>query len=232
MFTGFILGFLGSFHCIGMCGPIALALPVSGSSAWARLQGALLYNGGKTLTYMLLGGIFGLVGQGIAFAGFQQGLSIGLGVLLLLFAFSYGRWNGGGKWAFWTGKLKQQLGALFGKTGPKTLLSIGMLNGLLPCGLVWMGIAGAVAQGNAFQGAVYMGLFGLGVAPALIGITFLGNFIGMKFRNGMRRALPYMVAAMGLLLVVRGMNLGIPYLSPQTATERGVHTIKMCGHHQ
>ncbi|MGZ4043606.1 MAG: sulfite exporter TauE/SafE family protein, partial [Bacteroidia bacterium] len=78
------LGLLGSFHCIGMCGPIALALPVHQATVFRKVVAILLYNSGRIITYSLLGLLFGIIGQGFAVFGLQQVLSVSLGTLILL----------------------------------------------------------------------------------------------------------------------------------------------------
>lgn len=212
------LGFLGSFHCVGMCGPIALALPLNRSSFFSKFFGALLYNFGRALTYALMGGLFGLIGQSLVLAGYQKALSITLGVAILLmvllpssvvtrfritsFIYSY------------IGTVKQKLAILFQRSSYSSLFFIGTLNGLLPCGLVYLGIAGAIATGNSLQGSFFMFLFGLGTIPAMLSLTLLSSSISLNFRNKIRKAVPIFVVLMAVLLILRGLNLGIPYVSP------------------
>ena len=86
LFSAFLVGFLGSFHCVGMCGPIALALPLEKKSNWSFFSGRLLYNGGRVLTYSVLGLLVGIIGHTIAMAGFQKVLSIATGILILIIA--------------------------------------------------------------------------------------------------------------------------------------------------
>src|ERR1700752_1363380 len=77
------LGFFGSFHCIGMCGPIALAIPVYNQNKFHKTASIIFYNAGRIFTYSLLGVLFGLIGQGFALAGLQQLLSVTLGLIIL-----------------------------------------------------------------------------------------------------------------------------------------------------
>jgi len=224
------LGFLGSFHCIGMCGPIALALPVNQYSSFKKYTGLFLYNAGRITTYTFLGLIFGLLGQSFFIGGFQQGVSIGIGILLLAsvvlqnistiniprLSFVYRLIN----------TLKNQLGNLFNKKGLHFLFFIGLLNGLLPCGLVYLGIAGAISTGHYLTGAEFMFFFGIGTAPIMFAVSMLGQFISIRFRNSIRKTIPVMVSIMALVLIVRGLNLGIPYLSPQF--EKVSHKVSCC----
>lgn len=213
------LGFLGSFHCIGMCGPIAIALPLDRTSIFTKVVGSLAYNFGRMITYALFGGLFGLIGQSIAIAGYQQILSISLGVAILImvllpeslankmritrFIYSY------------VGKVKTRLAKLFRKSSYRSLFFIGSLNGLLPCGLVYLGIAGAIATGNSLSGSMFMAAFGLGTLPAMLGVSLAGSWISVGLRSKIRKAVPVFVGIMAVMLILRGMNLGIPYISPK-----------------
>ncbi len=85
-FTAIALGLIGSLHCVGMCGPIALALPLNRDSRWQVVKGNLFYSIGRLTTYLLIGMLLGTVGQGFAFAGWQQTFSIVLGSLMIFSA--------------------------------------------------------------------------------------------------------------------------------------------------
>lgn len=213
------LGFLGSFHCVGMCGPIALALPLNKTSKFARVVGGLIYNSGRILTYSLLGIIFGLLGKSFVIAGYQQLLSIVLGVLILLIVFlpesAIKKFRVSSTLFSMVGQLKSKLASLFQQKNYTSLFFIGLLNGLLPCGLVYLGIIGAIATGEALKGAAFMAVFGLGTTPAMLGIALISNSISLNVRNRIRKAVPVFVVLMAAMLIVRGLNLGIPYLSPQ-----------------
>ena len=216
--SAFSLGFLGSFHCIGMCGPIALALPVQHLQGASRLGGILLYNAGRITTYALLGLLFGWLGRQFYLGGLQQWLSVVLGALLLLMALL--RYRPGRRLGMEAhfGKLtagtRRLLGMLLQRQRFSTLYAIGFLNGLLPCGLVYLGIAGAVATVHIYQGALFMAVFGAGTVPAMAALTASRQLITLQARNRIKRLIPVVIALMGLLLIVRGMNLGIPYVSP------------------
>jgi sulfite exporter TauE/SafE len=221
------LGFLGSFHCIGMCGPIALSIPVNRSSAFSVVSGSLVYNSGRMITYSIMGLFFGLLGQGLVFAGWQNALSIGLGIGILIILFLpklSGIVNRAGFMVRALEKLKTNIRKLFGIHSTSSLLIIGILNGFLPCGLVYLGIAGAIATGNAFNGALFMAVFGFGTFPTMVGITFLKNYISVRFRSSVRKLVPVFAGVMAVLLILRGMDLGIPYLSPKIEkTGESVH---------
>lgn len=221
------LGFLGSFHCVGMCGPIALTIPVNRRSSLSVVSGSLVYNSGRIITYALMGLLFGLLGQGFAFAGWQNVLSIVLGSLILILLFvpniSVLPIKVGPVLRLLE-TLKSQIRKLFGIHTLRSLLFIGLLNGLLPCGLVYLGIAGSIATGDALKGALFMAAFGLGTFPAMIAVTLIRDRISIRFRERIRRTIPVFVGMMAILLILRGMNLGIPYISPtiENTTTGGV----------
>ncbi len=213
MLTALILGTVGSLHCMGMCGPIALALPQPGNPSKINfLTGRLIYNFGRITTYFILGLIFGTVGQVISLAGFQSTLSIILGVLILssLFLPISKTLDAINTSFFW----RKTLGPLFKKKSFSALAGIGILNGLLPCGLVYTALAGAVAAGDSFYGALFMLVFGLGTLPALIIISVLGRITKINWQGLIKKALPATMFVLGTLLILRGLSLGIPYISP------------------
>lgn len=217
--TAITLGFIGSFHCVGMCGPIALALPLDQSSFFSKVTGAVLYNLGRVFVYALFGGLFGLLGESLVIAGYQQILSITLGAAILIMVLLpnqlLSKYRITGFIYSSIGKLKYRLSKLFQKSSYSSLFFIGTLNGLLPCGLVYLGIAGAIATGNSLQGSIFMAMFGLGTFPAMFSLSLLGNSINLKYRNKINKAIPLFLVATAVLLILRGMNLGIPYVSPE-----------------
>jgi len=218
------LGFLSSLHCLGMCGPIALALPLNRHSLWTMLGGLTLNNFSRITGYSLMGLIAGGLGKGLAIAGLQSHLSVLSGVMMLLVLFFY--WKPlpalsfthliGSKW-------KTAASRLFGISSSYTLSIIGFLNAFLPCGFVYMALAGATGTGDIWKGAVFMALFGTGTIPALITVAFAKQFIQIRFREKARKYTPLLVSILACILIVRGLNLGIPYLSPKV-DETSVHT--------
>lgn len=217
------LGLLGSFHCVGMCGPIALALPLGKGTVIQRLLGVFIYNLGRIVTYSMAGLAFGLAGRTFALAGLQQYLSVALGVAVLLFFFVPSLMRRAGaytnRFIAFTTSVKSALSKLFSIKTRTALFSIGLLNGLLPCGLVYMGVAGAMATGDAMQGAFFMAFFGLGTLPVMMAVALSKDLFSVSLRNHMRKAVPYFVSIMAVLLIVRGLNLGIPYLSPKISKQ-------------
>ena len=218
--AGFLFGLLGSFHCVGMCGAIALALPgQAGAAAGRYAAGRLLYNLGRVTTYATLGGLAGLVGQGLRLAGAQQSLSIVSGVLILGLVAVPERYTArlAGMLGFsrplaW---VKNTLGRLFQQSSLPALFATGVLNGLLPCGLVYLALAGALSAPGVANAAAYMALFGLGTLPLMLGLSLSGRLVPLAWRGRMRQAVPYAASVLAVLFIVRGLGLGIPYLSPQ-----------------
>jgi uncharacterized protein len=229
VWSAFLIGFWGSLHCVGMCGPIVLALPAYTGEYRKLLAGRILYNLGRVVTYSIMGGILGIIGYGIALAGFQQWFSIFLGAVVLLFLF-YPRLtlllNASHPINLFNQKLKNFFGQMLRK---KSLLSqylIGMANGLLPCGLVYVALAGAIVSGTFAAGALYMALFGLGTFPLMLAISFSGNFIGLQLKKRLYRFTPIFIVAIALIFILRGLNLGIPYVSPKV--DKGNVGVEMC----
>lgn len=218
--SAIVLGLMGSFHCIGMCGPIAMAIPGGGSDS--RTINLFLYNFGRIITYSIIGLLFGIIGKGIFIAGLQQTLSIVAGISILLYIlinYISGK-NKFEKLTFAHLFIKKSLSKLFSIKSRKSAFGIGLLNGFLPCGLVYVAIAGAVAMAGAMEGALYMALFGFGTVPVMAAINIAKNKISISFRTRMRKLIPYAIAVVALLFIVRGLNLGIPYLSPKIEKEQ------------
>ncbi|MCB0453850.1 MAG: sulfite exporter TauE/SafE family protein [Aequorivita sp.] len=223
LYTALIFGLLGSFHCVGMCGPIAFLLPVGRSNNLKKVVQISLYHFGRILAYGIIGFIFGLVGKSLNLFGFQQQLSILIGVLMLAVIFipqkTFNKYNFSKPIYRIISKVKTALGKELKKKSPDTFLTIGFLNGFLPCGLVYMAVFGAIASGNALQGSLYMALFGIGTIPLMTSAIYLGNFLNGQVRQRIRRAIPVFVVIIGCLFIARGLGLGIPYISPKPITE-------------
>lgn len=218
MWAGFILGLFGSMHCLGMCGPIALALPLNRSSKFQALLGALTYNSGRVLTYAMLGLVFGQIGRAFSLIGLQRWASIGAGILLLVYVLTTyllkSTFSPFPSWTIGIGRVKASLQKLFKRRSYTSLLSIGLLNGLLPCGFVYFALVGAIGMGTAIEGAGYMALFGLGTAPLMLGTNLLGSQIGTRARMRFNQAIPIVLTVFAVLFILRGLSLGIPFISP------------------
>jgi len=206
MLVAFITGFLGSFHCVGMCGGIVLAVQ---AKHW---QNALIYHLGRSLMYAVIGLLFGLFGRGLYVAGFQQYLSIFLGICMISFVLLPTQ-NFPFLYQFYQ-KAKQLLKPLKIQNSFLSTFMLGILNGLLPCGLVYAAVFVAIATADAFYGASYMFLFGLGTMPMLFALSISQKIMPVSLRFKLNKLVPVFVVCVGILLIVRGLNLNIPYLSP------------------
>ncbi len=232
LITPLTIGLIGSAHCIGMCGPIAVALPLKNHNWFSKISGGILYNLGRTFTYGIMGLLFGLLGQGIHMVGFQQWASILLGIALIvsvLFPYFFKqKLSLSNMVSGYAGRLINNLRSLFSQRSYPSLLLIGLLNGLLPCGLVYVAIAGAINTSTILSGALFMILFGLGTIPMMLIVSVTGNAISTGLRNKLRKVVPYFIVLLGVLFILRGMSLGIPYISPK-AEKLEIHTSMKAG---
>lgn len=222
LYSAILLGLLGSFHCIGMCGPIAFVLPVNRENNARKTLQIFLYHLGRILTYSFIGFIFGWIGKGLYLAGFQQRISILIGILMIVMILIpvriFNKYNFSKPLYSVIGKVKSNLGKLLKKKSNKTFLTIGILNGFLPCGMVYMALIGSIATGNSVEGALYMSIFGLGTIPLMTTAVYVGNVLSISIRTKIQKAIPVFVVMIGVLFILRGMGLGIPYISPSDAS--------------
>ncbi len=218
IWTGFIIGFLGSFHCVGMCGPIALALPFGEQSNFKLALGRLLYNIGRSITYAIFGAIFGLFGKGIEVVGLQKWASIILGVSILLYYVTPNKFKGklslSKPYQLMSNIVKKGFSKLTKNGSPSSLFIFGLINGLLPCGFVYVALAGAITTGGAIPGAIYMFLFGLGTTPIMFATSLVGKFLSMKLKQQMNKLIPVFAIILAIIFILRGLSLGIPFISP------------------
>ena len=214
LWTAFLLGLVGSLHCAGMCGPLALALPAAGNTMPGYVLGRVAYNTGRIVTYCLLGIVFGLAGWTFLLAGLQRWVSIALGVSLLLCLFASRRLSLSRPVTFAVNQLKSRMSVLLRRRSFAALAVLGLANGLLPCGLVYVACAGAAATGGTLAGASYMIAFGVGTVPMMLAISLSGKLVPPSLRLKLVKTIPVCVFLQGSLLILRGMSLGIPYLSP------------------
>lgn len=225
-----MMGITGSLHCAGMCGPIMLIMPFSNSSRLKKWIGVLLYHFGRISIYATMAFILYSF-RDLFKPHVQQYISIILGTALLVFGFVTFLPNAKFTVSMpWTGFVRKQIGKFIGNASPSTLFVTGMLNGLLPCGLVYMALAGAITAPSSVQAAGLMYAFGLGTIPMLIGITIVKNNVTFLRFNNIKKLVPVTMFVFGSLFVLRGMNLGIPYLSPKLEVTE--HVVKACCCHK
>jgi sulfite exporter TauE/SafE len=165
----------------------------------------------------------GMFGQSLSFFGSQQALSVAVGMLMLLLILLPGQVSH--KFSFvspivrFTSKVKQQFALQFKKKTYRAYFFSGMLNGLLPCGLVYIALAGAIATGNSVEGMAYMALFGLGTLPMMLAVSFAGQYITIQWRSRLTKIVPVFTVTIAFLFILRGLNLGIPMLSPSAVAD-------------
>lgn len=232
LWTAFLLGLAGSMHCVGMCGPIVFVLPVDRTHKTKMLWQLFLYQLGRVLSYAVIGLLFGLMGKGLYLAGFQQRISILMGVLMIVIVLMPTRlisnYNFSKPIFGLIQTVKKKMGLYLQKKSSKAIFSLGVFNGFLPCGLVYMALLGSIATGSELFGAFYMFLFGLGTIPLMVSVFFVGNFVSLSIRKKIQRVIPVFVVIIGLLFILRGLGLGIPYISPSDANLQISNTAKDC----
>lgn len=223
--TGFLFGLLGSLHCVGMCGPIALMLPVDRQNSTRQFFQTMSYHFGRLFTYAIIGLLFGSLGKTFNLLGFQQYISIFSGLLmitLVLFPRIAANSRLSKNMYSFVGKIKSKLGKELKKKDANTFFTIGFLNGFLPCGLVYMAVLGALASSNLWGGSLYMLAFGLGTIPLMTLVSYAPNMNLLGKSGNFKKIIPVLVIAVGVLFVFRGLGLGIPFLSP-------IPTLEMVG---
>lgn len=213
------MGLLGSFHCVGMCGAIALSIPLDISTRLSLLRDAILYNTGRVITYTLIGVLLGYFGEAFFNSGYQQWLAFELGILIVVIYFipsplgyKISRWLG---LTYLTESIKRCFDWLFDRPSPPVFVFIGMLNGLLPCGFVYMAGATAMLADSMTNGMLHMLGFGIGTAPMMMTTAISRKFISLKLRNAIKDLRPYLAVLLAALFILRGLGLNIPYISPK-----------------
>ncbi|MBX3044595.1 MAG: sulfite exporter TauE/SafE family protein [Candidatus Kapabacteria bacterium] len=232
--AGFALGILGSFHCLGMCGPIAIAIPHRSTTKAGVAAESLVYNFGRVATYTAMGILLGFVGAPLRLAGFQEYVSIATGFLMLLFLIIPRKYyQGVNDMRFFgkiVGRLKSKFQEFFKAKSILSLFTLGLLNGLLPCGLVYIALAGSFAADGVLTAGLYMAAFGVGTVPMMALLYFSKNLLTISLRNKLTKAIPYGVAIVAVLMILRGLSLGIPYISPKLTDQVISEQVPECCH--
>lgn len=219
-----LMGLAGSLHCAGMCGPIVWIMPFQVFGGAKKALAIGLYHFGRISVYALLAAVLH------SFRSFfnpqvQQYISIILGSLLLLVGILSFLPNNFLKVNLpWSGYVKKQLGGVIGNPSLGAITAAGILNGLLPCGLVYMALSASLSVTSSVQASLFMYTFGLGTIPMMVAVTVLKSRLTFLRTNHLRKMVPVVLFTFGCLFVLRGMNLGIPYLSPKV--EVAQHGIK------
>lgn len=218
LYSAFIFGLISSFHCVGMCGPIAMMLPVDRSNPTKKVIQIMLYQIGRLSAYASLGLIFGILGKGFYMAGIQQHISIIVGILMILIVLIperlFMKYNFSKPVYKLLSNVKTSLGNQFKRKSPDALFTIGLLNGFLPCGLVYAALFGAIAMQNVTLGVTYMLLYGLGTIPMMSAVVYISNFLSIPLRSKMQKIIPLVTVIIGTLFILRGLGLDIANISP------------------
>jgi sulfite exporter TauE/SafE len=208
------MGLMSSFHCIGMCGPIALALPIQKGNKFQQFSSLSIYNSGRTLTYGLLGLMLGSVGSSLSWIGYLRYLSVFSGILMLAYVLWPARldiyFHPPRFWQMFIQQLKKQMAEMLRSRKLQSWFLLGILNGLLPCGLIYMALISSVATGSAVNGGLFMLLFGIGTLPAMMAVGFFKQWFTVSLRTRMRKLTPVILAAAGILLIARGLLIQYP----------------------
>ena len=228
-----VLGLSSSLHCVGMCGPIAMILPIQQAQPAEKLMKTVVYHLGRILVYALLGAFFGIMGQTFQLMGLLQTMSIVFGVLIIagvIFPRVFAKFHFFNRIHMkLNGFVHNTFGKLIKRRSTASLFVLGMLNGLLPCGAVYFALLGSLVYGGLLEGALFMAVFGLGTSPAMVAITYFANSVSLSLREKFRKASPVILILFGGLFIVRGMNLDIPYISPKVElNEAGEEEVSCC----
>ena len=208
LYVVFLIGLAGSVHCVGMCGGFVVALTQLDDSGRPLLR-QIAYYSGKTTTYVVLGAISGAAGAIIKdlLGGFQNTLSVILGALLILLGAWLLGWFGFLRRRFRVqfNALSRPIGRLLRQGTPSAVLGLGLLNGLLPCTLVYAVLLTAAATGSPAYGALTMLVFGLATIPALVATSVTARLSRPLWRNRLNRAGGVLVIVLGLITMTRGV---------------------------
>ncbi len=216
LWSAFLLGFLGSFHCVVMCAPIMISIKWHGIKSLTILRNKLIYQSGRIITYIFIGLLFYVLGRSFALASFQKALSITVGSILILWLLfdqlKLNQFNSLLLSIFnWAKKLFLPLTQIKGAAGS---FATGLLNGLLPCGLVYVAAFASVLQISVTDNIKYMTMFGIGTLPLILIVLAGAQFAGNSVRKFATRFTPIFIGLLGLYFITRGLELNIPYLSP------------------
>ncbi len=218
--TAILLGLISSLHCIGMCGPIAMMLPLARHNPEKKALQLMAYHSGRLSAYAAIGLLFGILGRGFYLAGWQQQISIVAGVVMILIALvpekKLARYNFSGRVYRLLSKVKSALGQRMRNPSAASLYTVGLLNGFLPCALVYAAVFGALASPGISHSIRFMIMFGLGTIPLMSAVVYVQHLVTGKLRRGVGKIIPYAIAGLGMVFILRGLGLDIAFLSPSS----------------
>ncbi|OJW13340.1 sulfite exporter TauE/SafE family protein [Mucilaginibacter sp. 44-25] len=212
-----LIGLSGSVHCVGMCGPLVFGIPSAGKSWRVFVADKLLYNLGRVITYTFLGFLLGQLGLLAWLAGMQQALSITSGIIVIIAGVVRLLKLKGAKYLPDVSLPFYRLINIAIKRHAGHLL-LGMLNGLLPCGFVYIALFGALNTTEPLHAALFMLFFGLGTIPLMLTAALSAKALGPAVRRRLNYTMPFLIILLGAWFMLRGAGLNIPYLSPQVKT--------------
>lgn len=207
----FVVGLLTSLHCIAMCGGINLSqclIQKPDGTSQAGWKPSLLYNGGRVISYTIVGGVVGALGSVIRFPGPARGI---IAILAGLFMVVMGINMLGFVPALRRFQIHIPAGIrnkLLGKSGDRGPFVVGLLNGLMPCGPLQAMQLYALGSGSAFTGAISMFLFSLGTVPLMFGFGVVSTMLSKKFTRAILRFSAVLVVVLGVIMMQRGFSLG------------------------
>ncbi|MBU0479994.1 MAG: sulfite exporter TauE/SafE family protein [Proteobacteria bacterium] len=211
-----LTGFLGSGHCIGMCGGIVCALALSGKGQQGGMLFHLLYNGGRLVTYGFIGLLVGWLGSLLAYSTAFDGAArlvlvasdlflivVGLGTAGAFARLNFMRLDFPGPVKTLTGAVKK----LHALPTYASALPLGLLFGFLPCGFLYAMAITAAQTASPLSGSLVMVSFGLGTLPALFAFGSVAHLLGTRARGSMLRCAGAVVVLMGLINLARHLQL-------------------------
>lgn len=208
--SAWFMGFIGSTHCIGMCGPLVLAVPSKSDTVMSKVWSGLLYNLGRVSTYVMFGATIGISQKFLIPLVMQSQVSIIMGIILILISLSYFLFKNKRVVFSTQNKFYQKVGIslakLYNNPNNLNIFSIGLLNGLLPCGLVYAALVTAFASMSFYKSIIFMAFFGFGTLPVMWGVVFFANYITPAIRSKMKMLFPVVYAIAGVLLILRGSS--------------------------
>ncbi|HTH57221.1 MAG TPA: sulfite exporter TauE/SafE family protein [Cyclobacteriaceae bacterium] len=201
IWSGLILGFAGSLHCIAMCSPLASLV-----ASTRTIPSRILYNLGRIIPYVALGGMAGALGSFIHFSQIQFWAGISFGILIIVLGIS------GRSFrlplitplvAKATAKIKVMFSFYLAQKNSLSVFLLGMLNGFIPCGLTYVAASYCVLLPSAWNGMLFMIAFGLGTFPAMIGSPWLVTKLAGYFSLSSKKLITIVIILLGCSVIAR-----------------------------
>lgn len=214
----FVVGLATSLHCVAMCGGLALSQCVAPAGekekprsrrlpSMASLRSSLMYNGGRILSYTIIGGAAGALGAAVGFTGWARGVvALVTGILMMVMAVNLmGVLPGLRRWIpRLPASFREKAGRGISGKGP---LAVGLLNGLMPCGPLQGMQLYALGTGSLALGAASMFFFSLGTVPLMLVLGSLASFLGARMSSVMMKISAGIILVLGLVMLDRGIAL-------------------------